>query len=96
MPCKRKDGSLSSHSSNIAIKKEQRNGGTFELKNSESRECTSPFKAIKDDVCPSNDPNHSETCKEKWNDYGCHVDRLYHSLSLDEAKSWAIRKDEDA
>lgn len=63
MPCKRKDDSLSSHSSNIAIKKEQKNGGTCELKNLESRECTPPFKAIKDEVCPSSDPNHSETCK---------------------------------
>lgn len=37
------------------------------MKNSETREGTPPFKAIKDEVCPSNDPNHSETCKEKLN-----------------------------
>ena len=67
MPCKRKDDSLSSHSSNIAKKEEQKNGSTCELKNSESRECKPPFKAIKDEVCPSNGAKYSSTCNERSN-----------------------------
>ena len=35
-------------------------------------------------------------CEEFWNDHGRHVNKIHHSISFDEAKSWAVRKDEDA
>ena len=37
-----------------------------------------------------------QVCEDKWNDAGHHVDKLYHSRSLEEATDWAERKDEDA